>query len=93
MIVWKVWNIYSSSNRFLGSEASAKTKRVLVTILESGAIYSASLIVLLVTYVTNNEGNLPVSNCVRTLLQILQSRRVANTIRIDDSNNREMNVC
>ncbi|KAF9468731.1 hypothetical protein BDZ94DRAFT_695081 [Collybia nuda] len=67
MIAYRIWQTYSQSVKYIRSGSSrghTALKRVMLTVIESGAIYSTALLILLGVFVSKNEANIPLSDSV-----------------------------
>lgn len=67
MIAFRIWRTYSQSAKYVSTGASGgrRTMRnVMLTVIESGVIYSVSLLILLGVFVSKNEANVPMSDSV-----------------------------
>lgn len=95
MIAWRIWTTYSESNKFLQSNSTsssaASMKRVMLTIIESGAIYSTALLILLGVYVSKNEANVPLSDAVSFITLCLSAQRL--TCTTDGPDHRKVTIC
>ncbi|KAF8579889.1 hypothetical protein K439DRAFT_348554 [Ramaria rubella] len=74
LIAIRIWRVEREVMQY---RKNPRMKKVFKMVIESGAIYTLSVFVLLVTYLCSNNGQYPVSNCIVQIIGI-----VFNTIII-----------
>ncbi|KAI3621025.1 hypothetical protein WG66_013373 [Moniliophthora roreri] len=70
LIAGRIWYIGLRTSKNLGRQHGVKYSRAFVVIVESGALYSASLFILLILYSTNNHAQLILYNCTSQIVGI-----------------------
>ncbi|KAH8092471.1 hypothetical protein BXZ70DRAFT_875870, partial [Cristinia sonorae] len=75
LIVFKIWKIQSVTARYVssygqGRQENTTLRRAMRIIIESGAIYSVSLITFFVVYIAGNNAQYGVSDCVVQIVGI-----------------------
>ncbi|KAF9460444.1 hypothetical protein BDZ94DRAFT_1169596 [Collybia nuda] len=67
MIAFRIWQTYTHSAKYINTDSTSghpTMKRVMLTIIESGAIYSTALLVLLGAFVSKHTANVPLTDAV-----------------------------
>ncbi|KAK7056663.1 hypothetical protein VNI00_002380 [Paramarasmius palmivorus] len=70
LIAMKIWRMARNTSTYLGRQHGLKYSRALVVIVESGALYSGSLLILLVLFTTNNEAQIILYSSVSQIVGI-----------------------
>ena len=72
VIAWKIWNVGVSNSKAWNSQsAGAFYKAIIAMVIESGAIYTALVVPLTVTYAIGSSASIilgDISTCTRELL-------------------------
>ena len=73
LIVYRIWNVQSKlSSHRSKTHTDDPASRVMRVLVESGLLYTASILVLFGTYLSSNNAILGVSDTVRSLSSHLQ---------------------
>ncbi|KAF9463482.1 hypothetical protein BDZ94DRAFT_1192864 [Collybia nuda] len=98
MIAFRIWRTYSQSAQYVGTGSTngqSIMKRVMWTVIESGAIYSTALLILLGVFVSKSEANIPMSDVMIQLIPIVFNVmivRIHQNSRSDQSTGHESTI-
>ncbi|KAF5310296.1 hypothetical protein D9619_010551 [Psilocybe cf. subviscida] len=82
LMVYRIWNIQQRTNRRLSRLSGIDPySRVLRVLIECGAIYTVSVIILFVCYLANNNAQLPVSDSIVQIIGITFNLIIINVGR------------
>ncbi|EEB92259.1 hypothetical protein MPER_09261 [Moniliophthora perniciosa FA553] len=70
LIAGRIWYIGHRTSKHLGKQHGAKYSRALAMIVESGALYSASLLILLILFAMKNDAQIILFNSTSQIVEI-----------------------
>ncbi|KAJ4490956.1 hypothetical protein J3R30DRAFT_3278392 [Lentinula aciculospora] len=70
LIIWRIWSIINTTKKLFPSRTRSPSSDALCILVDSGLMYTSSALIMLITYVMQNNASYLVSDCLVQIIGI-----------------------